>query len=398
MAFIDSIKTMKAVSLPQVRPLASQTLEPRKPTFIRRNPVTMKRYNDAVPPDRPLRVGFVPLCDCAPIVMAQELGLFARYGLNVVLSREAGWATIRDKIVYRELDAAHATAPMVFSISLGLGAMAVPCVTGLLLNLHGNAITLSNRLWAEGVRDGASLKAHIKSERRSAPLVFGVVFRYSSHDFLLRKWLQMNGIDPERDVRVVVVPPPQMASNLKAGNLDGYCVGEPWNSVAVKQRVGWIAETSEAIEPLHPEKILMVREEFAASRPEEHVRLLAALLEACVCCDQPGNREHLVEVLAHSQYVNAAEPSLRTSFCGPLDLGQGRSASSANFHIFSRHNANQPTIERAASVWQHLKEAGALPTDLRSNANALTAYFRNDIYHQAIELNQTHERNYLVTK
>jgi ABC-type nitrate/sulfonate/bicarbonate transport system substrate-binding protein len=344
-------------------------------------------------PRQPLRVGFVPLCDCAPIVISKELGIFARYGLNVELSREAGWATIRDKIVYRELDAAHATAQMVFSASLGLGAIAAPCVTATVLNLHGNAITLSNRLWAAGVRDGATLKAHVKASRRSAPLVFGVVFRYSSHDFLVRKWLRMNGIDPERDVRIVIVPPPQMASNLKAGNLEGYCVGEPWNSVAVQQRVGWIVETSEAIAPLHPEKVLMVREEFASARADEHVRLVAALLEACVYCDQPGNRERLVEILAQPQYVSAAPAALRASFCGPLDLGQGRSASSSNFHIFSRLNANQPTLERAASVLQHLREARALTEDARVTPDDLPAYFRNDIYHQAIQLTQTHEKN-----
>src|SRR5215472_14865070 len=189
--------------------MASHWLDPRRASFM------TNRLLKTAQPGPALRVGFVPLCDCAPIIMAKELGLFARYGLNVELSREAGWATIRDKIVFRELDAAHATAPMVFSASLGLGAIAVPCLTGMVLNLHGNAITLSNRLWAAGVRDGATLKAHVKSCRKVAPLVFGVVFRYSSHDFLLRKWLRMNGIDPERDVRVVIVPPPQMAGNLK---------------------------------------------------------------------------------------------------------------------------------------------------------------------------------------
>jgi ABC-type nitrate/sulfonate/bicarbonate transport system substrate-binding protein len=377
---------MKAVSLPQFGLMASHWLDSRNASFM------TNRLLKTAQPGRALRVGFVPLCDCAPIILAKELGLFARYGLNVELSREAGWATIRDKIVFRELDAAHATASMVFSASLGLGAIAVPCLTGIVLNLHGNAITLSTRLWAAGVRDGATLKAHVKACRKVAPLVFGVVFRYSSHDFLLRKWFRMNGIDPERDVRIVIVPPPQMAGNLKTGNLEGYCVGEPWNSVAVQQRVGWIVETSEAIAPLHAEKVLMVREEFASSRADEHVRLLAALLEACVYCDQPRNREQLVDVLAQPQYVNTAPAALRASFCGPLDLGQDRSGSSSNFHIFSRHNANQPTLDRAAAVLQHLREARALTEDAQVTEDNLSAYFRNDIYHQALQLTQTHEK------
>jgi ABC-type nitrate/sulfonate/bicarbonate transport system substrate-binding protein len=144
---------------------------------------------------------------------------------------------------------------------------------------------------------------------------------------------------------------------------------------------------------LHPEKVLMVREEFASARADEHVRIVAALLEACVYCDQPCNRERLVEILAQPQYVSATPAALRASFCGPLDLGQGRSASSSNFHIFSRHNANQPTLDRAASVLQHLREARALTEDARVTPDDLPAYFRNDLYHQAIQLTQTHEKN-----
>jgi ABC-type nitrate/sulfonate/bicarbonate transport system substrate-binding protein len=320
--------------------------------------------------------------------MAQELGLFERYGVEVELSREVGWATIRDKILYSELDAAHATAPMVFAASLGLGSVAAPCLTGLILNLHGNAVTLSNRLWTVGVRDGGTLRDFIKQSRGDAPLVFGVVFRYSSHDFLLRKWLRTHGIQPDRDVRIVVVPPPQMASNLKSGNLDGYCVGEPWNSVAVRQRAGWIAITSDAIDPLHPEKVLMVRREFATNCAEQHLRLVAALLEACVFCDQPGNREQVVEILARPQFVNAEPEALRASLCGPMDFGKGRSETNANLHIFARHNANQPTFERAESVLQHLRESGALPPELNPAPKETAACFRTDIFQQALQLVQ----------
>src|SRR5215472_11675164 len=228
-----------------------------------------------------IRIGFVPLCDCAPLVMAHELGLFAARGLRVELSREVGWATIRDKIVLRELEAAHAPAPMVLGISLGVGSSKVPCVTGLVLNLHGNAVTLSNRLWARGVRDARTLRELIRSNGSVPSFAMGVAFACSSHNFLLRKWLCETGLDPARDVNIVVVPPPQIAANLKTGNLDGYCVGEPWNSLAVNQRAGWITALSQEIAPRHPEKVLLVREEFAESRAEEHEQLIAALLEAC---------------------------------------------------------------------------------------------------------------------
>src|SRR6185369_2861584 len=193
-------------------------------------------------------------CDCAPLVMAHELGFFDARALRVELSREVGWATIRDKIVMRDLDAAHAPAAMVLGISLGIGSSPVPCVTGLVLNLHGNAITLSNRLWEEGVRDAGTLREFIRSRGREDLLTFGVAFSCSSHGYLLRKWLRASRCEPACGPNIVMVPPPQMAANLKAGNLDGYCVGEPWNSVAVLQRAGWIVATSPNIELGHPEK------------------------------------------------------------------------------------------------------------------------------------------------
>lgn len=336
-------------------------------------------------PPRALRVGFVPLCDCAPFVVAQELGLFTRFGLRVELSREAGWATIRDKITYRELDAAHATAPMVMSGTLGLACAPVECLTGLVLNLHGNAITLSNRLWDSAVRDGSSLREFIRARRGQPPLVLGVVFKYSSHNFLLRKWLRENGLNPDRDVRIVVVPPPQMVGNLRMGNLDGYCVGEPWNSVAVRQRAGWVVATGGSISRLHPEKVLMVRREFDESRREEHLRLIAALAEACSWCEQPENREHLTELLAHPRYVSTSTAALRTSFCGAFDFGKERVENVPEFHIFSKHNANEPTPERAAWILENLRELGVLSGKAPAELNHLLRSFRSDIYRQAVQ-------------
>ena len=196
------------------------------------------------------------------------------------MSRELGWATVRDKIIHGELDAAHALAAMPLTAALGLGSVPCECLTGLVLNQHGNAITLSAELWKCGVRDGKTLRDEIFRSRREKVFTFGVVFQFSSHRYLFRKWLSAHGIDPERDVRFVVVPPPQMVANLKAGHLDGFCVGEPWNSMAVHAKAGWIAATSADLDPGHPEKILMVRTDFALKRNDEHLALIAALREA----------------------------------------------------------------------------------------------------------------------
>ena len=222
--------------------------------------------------------------------MAHELGWFKQCGLNVVLSRELGWATIRDKVIHGELEAAHTVAGMPVAATLGLGSIACECLTALVLNLHGNAITLSSDLWKRGVRDGNSLREEIARSRHEKVFTFGVVYPFSSHNFLMRDWLKRAGIRPDRDVRIVVVPPPQMVANLKAGHLDGFCAGEPWNSVAVQSRAGWCVAASAELAPCHPEKVLMVRRDFAEKRESEHLALAAALLDACEFCDAPENQ------------------------------------------------------------------------------------------------------------
>jgi ABC-type nitrate/sulfonate/bicarbonate transport system substrate-binding protein len=332
---------------------------------------------------RPLWVGFVALSDCAPLVMAQELGLFEAFGLKVKLRREPGWATIRDKILQGEVDAAQAPAGVVFAATLGLGCVPTPCVTGLVLNLHGNAITLSEPLWELGVRDGATLRGHALDH---GPLTFGVAFQYSSHHFLLRRWLRAHDIDPEHDVRLVSVPPPQMFATLQGGHLDGYCVGEPWNSIAVMARQGWCVAVSPEIAPRHPEKVLMVREDFARERAPEHTALMAALLEACRFCQQPENRERMLETLALPQYVNAPIHALRASMCGTFDFGHGRIEKIPDFNVFSGEDVNAPDAEKAAWVANQLTASGVLDDAQLLPADSATTIFRPDLYAQAAQV------------
>ncbi len=333
---------------------------------------------------RRLRVGFVPLTDCAPLVMAHELGLFRKYGLDVGLSRELGWATIRDKIIHGELEAAHAVAGMPVAATLGLGSVACDCLTALVLNLHGNAITLSQELWRRGVRDGASLRGEIIRSRREKTFTFGVVYPFSSHNFLLRDWLAAAGIDPDRDVRIVVVPPPQMAANLRAGNLDGFCVGEPWNSVAVQSRAGWCPAASAELAPGHPEKVLMVRSDFAERRGEQHLALVAALLEACEFCDAPDHREQIIATLAQPAYVNVPVAALRPGFSADFDFGHGEVRHIPNFNVFHRHHANEPSADKAAWVLQHLR-SHRLCRSVTPGPALGRQVFRPDIFDQAIQ-------------
>lgn len=347
-------------------------------------PAPMLKKAQTTQLSRPVRIGFIALNDAAPIIVAQEHGFFRKHGLRTELSREVGWATIRDKILSGELDAAHSPAGTVFAATLGLGCVPAPCVTGMVLNLHGNAITLSAKLWREGVRDGATLAELIRSRRD--PLVFGVAFQFSSHNFLLRQWLRGHGIDPDEDVRLAVVPPPQMFPNLISGHLDGFCVGEPWNSVAVMSRQGWCVAVSGEIARNHPEKVLMVRRDFAEERAQDHVALLAALLESCRFCDQPENRERVMETLALPEYVNAPIHALRMSMSGTFDFGNGRVEKYPDFHVFSRGEANEPTGEKANWVLDQMIASGALPDQSAITATTATDAFRADIYREAAAL------------
>jgi ABC-type nitrate/sulfonate/bicarbonate transport system substrate-binding protein len=334
-----------------------------------------------------LRVGFVPLTDCAPLVMAQELGLYRRYNLQVQLHRELGWATIRDKILYGELDAVHAVAGLPFAVSLGVGSAKQDCLTALVLNLNGNAVTLSSQLARSGVTDAASLRAEITKLRGKRTLTFGIVSNVSSHHFLLRAWLGAAGINPDRDVRIVVVPPPQMVTNLRSGNLDGCCVGEPWNSVAVQSHVGISVAVSAELDPRHPEKVLMVRQDFADNRDEDHVALVAAVLEACRYCDAPENHEHVIEVLSRPHYIGVSPESLRCGITGRYDFGDGTVRKVSDFNVFHCYDANEPSGDKAAWVINRMRAAG-IALDATLDFKMARRVFRADLFARAKALTQ----------
>jgi ABC-type nitrate/sulfonate/bicarbonate transport system substrate-binding protein len=332
---------------------------------------------------RSLRLGFIALTDAAPLIVAHEHGFFRRHGLPVMLSREAGWATIRDKIIYRELDAAHALGGMAVSTTLGLGCLPCDCLTACVLNTHGDCVTLSEELWRRGVRDAASLRDEIVRSRHERPLVFGVVFEHSSHRIHLCDWLRSAGIQPDRDVRIVVVPPPQLFRNLAAGTIDGYCVGDPWNSLAVREQAGWCPAVSRDLAPGHPEKVLLVRADFAIRRAGEHLALVAALIEAAALCDEPSFRPELAKLLARREYLNVPERVIAAGLVGPLDLGHGRRVGVENFIQFHRDGANDPTPAKAAWLIEGFRRHGLLPPGTVLPADLGTRVFRSDLFHQA---------------
>jgi nitrate/nitrite transport system ATP-binding protein len=271
-----------------------------------------------------LDIGFIPLTDCAPLVIAKEKGFFAAQGLeNVTLCREPSWKAITEGICNQRLDAAQMVAAMPLAMTLGMGgAASLPMVIAMILSRNGDAITLSKKLAEQGVRSLANLKTLVEQTPDQVH-TFGMVHPASMHNLLLRYWLASGGIDPDQDVNLTMIPPPLMVSNLEQGNIDGYCVGAPWNSMAVNENLGFVAATDLDIWPGHPEKVLGVREDWAQKYPKTHIAMVKALLQACEYCDDRRNREEVLTILAKPEYVGVDVKHLRPGFIDPYDRGLG---------------------------------------------------------------------------
>jgi ABC-type nitrate/sulfonate/bicarbonate transport system substrate-binding protein len=334
-----------------------------------------------------LRLGFLPLTDAAPLIVAHHLGLFAQHGLHVELRREIGWATLRDKITYGELDAAQAPAPMLWAMQLGLSTPPCDVLTALVLNRNGNAITLSRVLWDAGVRDGASLCEHARNRKTRTPLTFGVVFTYSSHHLMLASWLRTHGLEPGRDVRLVIVPPAQMFRNLAAGTLDGFCAGEPWNTHAVRQGAGWCPTWSAALQPGHVEKVLLVKQAFVETRTAEHAALVRAIAAAAAWCDEPQHREPLAELLARPEFLDLPAATIAPALTGRFDCGHGRSESVPDFHVFHCDEASVPAVATAIALQRALGEGGLLPAANAADPQLPRRLFREDLHREILATN-----------
>ncbi|MGF6181106.1 ABC-type nitrate/sulfonate/bicarbonate transport system substrate-binding protein [Massilia sp. UYP32] len=268
--------------------------------------------------DRPeietVRIGFMPLADCAPLVMASVLGFDEQYGVRFELTRELSWTAMRDRLIGQQLDAAHALYGMVYGIQNGIGTQ--QCDMAVLMNLHQNGqnITLSRAL-ANAARDPGLLRREVDEKGRKLTLAH--TFPTGNHAMFLYYWLAAHGIDPLTDCQAVTVPPGQMAASLAAGHMDGFCAGEPWGQRAQRDGAGVQAASSEQIWPNHPGKALGTRAAFAASHPNTCRAMIAALLEAARWLDASRtNREAAAEVLASPAYVNASRETLQFCLAG----------------------------------------------------------------------------------
>jgi nitrate/nitrite transport system ATP-binding protein len=298
-----------------------------------------------------LDIGFIPLTDCAPLVIAKEKGFFKEHGLEQVnLVREPSWQEIARGVASGRLDAAQMVAGMPLSMTIGAGGKTpIPIVTALVMSRNGNAITLSKKFQQMGVKTVQDLKTAI-SQTPDLVHTFGMVHPASMHNLLLRYWLASGGIDPDQDVNLTVIPPPQMVANLKAGNIDGYCVGEPWNSRSVNEGLGYVVATDLDIWNGHPEKVLGLREDWVAKYPQTHIALVKALLQACEYCDDRRNREEIVQLLARPEYVGVAPEHIRPGFLEPYNRGtEAEPELLVRFNQFHNDQANCPG--RVEGLW-----------------------------------------------
>ncbi len=332
-----------------------------------------------------LYVGYGATIDCALLVVAQELGLFQKHGLSVRLKREVGGATIREKLLREELDAAAAPASMLFSIYCGIGITRRPCLTGMLLGFNGSAITLSKELAEMGARDAVSLGRIIRQQKEARVFNFGVVLQVSPQNWNLRKWLRTGGVDPDKDVRTVIIPSALVYEMFLAGHLDGYCVSEPWNSAAALSGKGWIAAATSEIEPEQPEKVLLVLEDFAVKREEEHLLLIASLIEASWFCDVPVNRPEIARMLAQPRYFDLDQKLLANALQGPLDTGAGI-REVKDFVVYDARRVGPPNRSKGKGALDLMQMDDARASHPTLRSEVIGKLFREDIFHKASRL------------
>ncbi|MEM6534369.1 MAG: CmpA/NrtA family ABC transporter substrate-binding protein [Pseudomonadota bacterium] len=340
-----------------------------------------------------LTIGFAQLSDCATLVAARERGAFEAHGLDVRLQRFSSWAAMRDALGAGTIDAAHMLSPMVVASAAGLGPFPGQFTTAFTLNLNGNAITVSRALYAEieeAAREtlvrrplSASALEPLIAKRLQAgdpPLVFAHVFSHSMHAYELRYWLAAGGINPQKDVRLVVIPPERMVDALSSGQIDGYCVGEPWNNTAVVAGIGRTLITTGEIWASAPEKVLAVRRTWADEHTETHSALLSALLETAAWIDRPSHRITAAQMIASPDYVNVPFDEVVGSLTGKnRQTGGELRVDMPDFNVFHRYAANFPWLSHAKWILAQMIRWGDAPDNIDIDVAARAA-FQPDFY------------------
>ncbi|ANH07683.1 CmpA/NrtA family ABC transporter substrate-binding protein [Shinella sp. HZN7] len=341
-----------------------------------------------------ITAGFVPLLDSALLVAAKEKGFAAAQSIDLTLVRERSWASIRDRLAVRQFDVAHILGPMPIACNLGLSAPAPKMIVPMALGLGGNAVTVSAALWRamaeagatadlDARENGAALRRVIDG-RAGEPLRFGVVHPYSGHNYELRYWLAASGIDPDREIDILVLPPPDMGDALAEGFIDGYCAGEPWNTFGVLKRGAHLATVKAAIWKSSPEKVLGVDAGWGEANPEALAALLVALHHASLWCGDPRNHAELASLLALPAYVGREPDLLLPALTGILPVGGGAVRTVSDFFVPQAKAATFPWKSHALWFYtQMVRWRQVAHTEANRQVAAKT--YRPDVYRAALK-------------
>ena len=343
-----------------------------------------------------IRAGFIPLLDAAPLIVAAHEGFAEAEGLRLTLARETSWATLRDRLAVGHLDVAHMLAPMVIASNLGLGPLPLPLLAPMALGFGGNTITVSRAIWSDlqafappldfdAMRAAKAVAALVAQRRRQGrpPLTLAIVHAYSMHHYVLAYWLAAGGLDPRRDVEMVVVPPPLMAAALEAGQIDGFCVGEPWGSVASESGAGCILTTSAHVWQTSPDKVLGVRSAWAQADGERLSRLVRAVYRAALWCDDPANRDRLASLLARPDLLGQPEAVLLPGLERRLVAGGGAATTVEGLLTFAAGASTFPWTSRALWMFAQMARWGQVD-DSAARRDIARASFRPDLYRAAL--------------
>ena len=343
-------------------------------------------YADDSPETPNIRFGIIALTDCSSIVMAHELGYFKQFGIQSVVSKEASWAAIRDKLSIGENQATHMLIGMPYASTMGLaGSPVKPMVIPWMLNRNGQAITLNNKLKDAGVRTPKDLKPHVdRAKAAGEPLTFAMTFPPGTHAMWTRYWLGSGGINPDKDVSLITIPPPQMVANMKVDKMDGFCVGEPWNYRAIVDKIGFTAVTTQQMWRDHPEKVCAFTEEFAMKNPKTVKAILKALHLASVYIDKMENRKQVAEVVSRATYINCPPDIILARLLGEYDYGDGRKEKDPNYMIFSQRECNFP--QKTFGLWwlSQFRRWGMVKT-APDYQGIVSKVMRQDMYREAMK-------------
>ncbi|NOW48550.1 nitrate/nitrite transport system substrate-binding protein [Novosphingobium sp. SG751A] len=345
----------------------------------------------AGPPEvKGAKLGFIALTDAAPLIVAKELGLFAKYGMpDVTLAKQASWGATRDNLVLGGggggIDGAHLLTPMAYFLTLGVQAKATPMSILARLNVNGQAISVDKAyMAAKADLNAAKMKGVIAQKKAGGKkITMAMTFPGGTHDLWIRYWLAAGGIDPDKDIDLITVPPPQMVANMKADTMDAFCVGEPWNAQLVDQKLGYTAVSTGQMWMNHPEKSFSMRSDWVAAHPNAAIAITAAIIEAQKWADNPANISRLAMMISGRDYLKVPVGDIASRLQGNFDFGDGRTQGNAPYKMkFFANNASFPF--KSHDMWFLTEEQrwGKLPMNLNKGA-AIAKVNRADIWRAA---------------